>query len=130
MPTRKQRRRRAKSQRHEYEIVYLDEEGNEVAVEPEETPARRERGRSRDDGAKAPKRRSDRGRTLQPPTWQRSARRSLIMAPFFFLFLYILQRDVAQAAIVSLFYASVFIPFSYGIDKLTYRSQLKRLERR
>jgi hypothetical protein len=130
MPTRKQRRRRAKSQRHEYEIVYLDEEGNEVAVEPEETAPRRERARSRDDGAKSSSRRSDRGRTPQPPTWQRSARRSLIMAPFFFLFLYILQRDVASAAIVSLFYAAVFIPFSYGIDKLTYRSQLKRLERR
>ena len=52
------------------------------------------------------------------------------MAPFFFAFLYVLQRDVASALVVSLFYAAVFIPFSYGIDKLTYRTQLKRLERR
>jgi hypothetical protein len=29
-----------------------------------------------------------------------------------------------------LFYAAVFVPFSYGIDKLVYRNQLKRLERR
>jgi hypothetical protein len=52
------------------------------------------------------------------------------MAPFFFIFLYLLQRDVASAAVVSLFYAAIFVPFSYGIDKLTYRTQLKRLERR
>jgi hypothetical protein len=131
MPTRKQRRRRAKSQRHEYEIVYLDEEGNEVEVEPEDVPEPRERkGRSDDGRTRARQPQSARGRSPQPPTWQRSARRSLIMAPFFFLFLYILQRDVASAAIVSLLYAAVFVPFSYGIDRLTYRSQLKRLERR
>jgi hypothetical protein len=133
MPTRKQRRRRAKSHRHEYEIVYLDDEGNEVEVEPEEAPVRRERerDRKRDDARKGAKgQQNARGRTLQPPTWHRSFRRSLIMAPFFFIFLYVLQRDVASAAIVSGFYAAVFVPFSYGIDKLTYRTQLKRLERR
>jgi hypothetical protein len=129
MPTRKQRRRRAKSQRHEYEIVYLDDEGNEVEVVPEEAPVRREREGKRDDTRKNAKQ-SGRGRTLDPPTWHRSFKRTLIMAPFFFIFLYVLQRDVASAAIVSLFYAAIFVPFSYGIDKLTYRTQMKRLERR
>ena len=96
-------------------------------------PVRRERaGRRADasDRSKPAKRPSGRGSSVDPPTWRRSARRSLIMAPFFFLFLYVLQRDVASAAIVSLFYAAVFVPFSYGIDKLAYRSQLKRRERR
>jgi hypothetical protein len=36
MPSRKQRRREAKSKRHEYETVYLDGEGNEL--DPEEVP--------------------------------------------------------------------------------------------
>ena len=34
MPTRKQRRRQQKSRRHEYEYVYVDDEGNEVEVDP------------------------------------------------------------------------------------------------
>ena len=34
---RKQRRRREKEQRHEYEVVYVDDEGNEVEVEPDES---------------------------------------------------------------------------------------------
>ncbi len=132
MPTRKQRRRREKSKRHEYEVVYVDEHGNEVEVEPDEAPARRDRGRRSEDNGKAGKgKRAPTGANApKPPTWQRSARRALVMAPFFFIFLYIIQRNLASAALVSLFYAAVFIPFSYGIDRLTYRSQLKRLERR
>ena len=39
MATKKQRRRREKGRRHEYEIVYVDSEGQEVEVEePEEKP--------------------------------------------------------------------------------------------
>ena len=34
MPTRKQRRREQKSRRHEWEYVYVDDEGNEVDVDP------------------------------------------------------------------------------------------------
>jgi hypothetical protein len=133
MPTRKQRRRRAKEQRHEYEVVYLDEEGNEVEVDPDVEAGDRSRGAARDRPERKPesKRGAGRGgRTLQAPTWQKSARRALIMAPFFFAFLLIIQRNVTSAIVVSLFYAAVFIPFSYGIDKLAYRSQLKRLERK
>ena len=131
MPTRKQRRRRAKEQRHEYEVVYLDEEGNEVEVEEEDRPARRERTErpdKRDNGRRS--RRDTSGKAPDPPTWRKSSRRALIMAPFFFLFLYILQRDIASAIIVSAFYAAVFVPFSYAIDKFAYRTQMKRLERR
>jgi hypothetical protein len=132
MPTKKQRRRRAKEQRHEYEVVYLDAEGNEVEVDADEVDSRP--GQRRDDRGdrKQPAGRASR-RGVQPPdppTWRRSARRSLILAPFFFAFLLIIQRNLASAIIVGLFYAAVFVPFSYGIDKLVYRNQLKRLERR
>jgi hypothetical protein len=133
MPTRKQRRRRAKEQRHEYEVVYLDDEGNEVEVDPDEEGASPGRSAARDRPERKPesKRGTGRGgRPLVAPTWQKSARRALIMAPFFFAFLLVIQRNVTSAIVVSLFYAAVFIPFSYGIDKLAYRSQLKRLERK
>ena len=43
MPSKKQRRRREKSLRHEYEYVLLDEEGNEVPVEPTELRKKEER---------------------------------------------------------------------------------------
>ena len=39
MPTKKQKRRNQKARRHEYEYVYLDDEGNEVPVEPTELRA-------------------------------------------------------------------------------------------
>ena len=134
MPTRKQRRRRAKEQRHEYEVVYLDAEGNEVEVEVDadeadvrQSPRRDERRDHRQPAGRSSRRDAQ---VPDPPTWRRSARRSLIMAPFFFAFLLIIQRNLASAIIVGLFYAAVFVPFSYGIDKLVYRNQLKRLERR
>jgi hypothetical protein len=131
MPTKKQRRRRAKEQRHEYEVVYVDAAGNEVEVDPEDAEAERESRRTeRRDRSRPAGRTAGRGAAPDPPTWQRSARRSLIMAPFFFAFLLIIQRNVASAIIISLFYAAVFVPFSYGIDKSAYRNQLKRLERR
>jgi hypothetical protein len=132
MPTKKQRRRRAKEQRHEYEVVYLDAEGNEVEVDADEADSRRgqhrdERRDRRQPGSRASGRHPQ---SPEPPTWRRSARRSLIIAPFFFAFLLIIQRNLASAIIVGLFYAAIFVPFSYGIDKLVYRNQLKRLERR
>ena len=49
MPTRKQRRRQAKEKRHEYEFVYVDDEGNELDDVPEELehePKRREPARN------------------------------------------------------------------------------------
>ena len=36
MPTRKQKRRELKAQRHDYEFVYVDGEGNELDEVPEE----------------------------------------------------------------------------------------------
>ena len=36
MPTKKQRRRAQKERRHEYETVWVDEEGNELEEPPEE----------------------------------------------------------------------------------------------
>jgi hypothetical protein len=130
MATRKQRRRRAKDHRHEYEVVYLDDEGNEIEVEPEETPRSRRETRRDRPAAKSGTRPSRGGRTPDPPSWRRSARRTLIVAPIFFAFLLIVEKKPATAFVVAALYSILFVPFSYGIDTITYRTQLKRLARR
>jgi hypothetical protein len=131
MATRKQRRRRAKEHRHEYETVYLDDAGNEVEVEPEERePGRRDTRRDAVDGKRVGKRPARGGRTIDPPSWRRSVRRTLIVAPLFFAFLLIVEQNPGTAFVVALLYSLLFVPFSYGIDTLTYRTQMKRLARR
>src|ERR1700751_5738237 len=117
MPTRKQKRREAKSKRHDYEFVYLDDEGNEV-----EPPAEEERGRN---GPKpTPARRSAqpaRGmrRTPQPPSWQRAGRRALILGPVVFVLFGALNKshNYAGAAIAAVLYPILFIPFTYALDR-------------
>ena len=124
MPTRKQRRRRAKDRRHEYEYVYVDEEGHEVEVEPEEekTPARK-------DKRTAPASRS--GRTVQPASWQRVGRRALIFAPLMFITIRLLERDEAIVSSIfrTAFLLLIFLPFSYVMDAVLYRSYQRRLDR-
>jgi hypothetical protein len=128
MATRKQRRRRAKEHRHEYETVYVDEEGNEVEVESDDRPMRRERDRQSKQEAKHSARSG--GRAPEPPSWRRSAKRTLIIAPLFFVFLLIVEKEAATAFVVAALYSLLFVPFSYGIDTLVYRTQTKRLARR
>jgi len=126
MATRKQRRRRAKGHRHEYETVYVDDEGNEVEVEPQDRPERRDRqGKA---GSKQPGRAG--GRVPEPPSWRRSAKRTMIIAPLFFAFLLIVEKEAATAFVVAVLYSILFVPFSYGIDALVFRTQTKRLARR
>ena len=47
MATKKQRRRREKERRHEYETVFVDEHGDEVEVEEPARPAKPRRGSPR-----------------------------------------------------------------------------------
>ena len=130
MATKKQRRRRAKEHRHEYETVYVDDDGNEVEVEPEDAGPRRREARS--DGRRDSRNPLARGggKTIDPPSWRRSARRTLIVAPIFFAFLLIVEKEPATAFVVAALYSLLFVPFSYGIDTVTYRMQAKRLARR
>jgi len=85
MPTRKQRRRRQKEKRHEYEIVYLDGEGREV--EPEDAKPRDDRR----NGKRSDKRPAQKGRggrpvkEVQPPSWNRVVKRALIFGPLIFI---------------------------------------------
>lgn len=120
MPTRKQRRRRAKEQRHEY--VWEDAEGHEL--DPAEVSDRRTEPEARRAGRSAP-------RQVQPPSWRRTLKRGLIFAPIMLGTVMLLSSNltigaqVAQAA----FIVAIFIPFSYFLDGLFWRSYQKRLAR-
>src|SRR6478736_2438153 len=123
MPTRKQRRREAKSKRHDYEIVYVDEEGNEVEPAPEELEAAKVERPERRNGAKPAPSRS--GRTPPPPTWRRSMRRAALLGIVVF-FLFALgargkSGGYASAAGLAVLYTALFVPFTYAIDRFAYR---------
>src|SRR5574340_854983 len=84
MPSRKQRRRREKTFRHEYETVLLDSEGNEHPLDEEEARGEREARAQAKASAKAPPARGKRGgarplREVQPPSWHRAFRRGALM---------------------------------------------------
>ena len=126
MPSRKQRRRREKSLRHEYGFVTYDEEGNEVEVDPAEVrPAKAK--------AEKPKAQPARkgGRALREPpmpSWRRSLRRGAIWGGvMFFVVVFLFKGQSLPGRIaVGLLYAAAFVPLTYWIDRLAYRSYLRR----
>ena len=139
MPSRKQRRRREKERRHEYEVVYVDDEGRELDPEEvNETRAARESRRREGDtnGRQRPGRQPAKRtggasalRPVQPPSWRRVLRRGAIFAPFMFLTLWLLGKGhLTSATIVleTIWLLALFVPFSYGIDRMMYRRYLKQ----
>jgi Ca2+/H+ antiporter len=127
MPTRKQRRREAKSKRHEYEFVYVDEEGNELEEPPEEIaaePKARRNGTS--PAAKKPAPRGGRTprRAAQPPSWQRAARRAVLLGAVVFVLFSATAKGhnrYVHALVPAVIYTALFIPFTYMIDRYAYR---------
>ena len=124
MPTRKQRRRRAKERRHEYEYVYVDEEGREVEVEPDETKASDQKDRR-------PARTGAAGRTIEPPSWRKVGRRALIFGPLMFITIRLLERGepIEYSLGRTLFLLLIFLPFSYVMDAVMYRTWQRRMSR-
>ena len=139
MPTKKQRRKQEKSRRHEWEYVFVDGEGQEVEVDPAQLRAakkekEREKDPARSGGAAAARRTDPRaraGRQIQPPSWRRVFRRTLIFAPIFIVALMLLNRhgSLLQAVVQAVPLLIFFIPFSYFTDWLAYRTFQKRLAR-
>ena len=119
MPTRKQRRRAEKSKRHDYEFVYVDDEGNEVESPPE--PEKRTNGSRPATKKSAPPARGR--RAPQPPSWQRAGRRALILGAVVFVLFGMLSKshNYAGAAIAALIYTALFVPFTYSLDRFAYR---------
>ena len=122
MPTRKQRRRRAKEFRHEY--VWEDAEGNEL--EPEKAPTRKRDGTAQRSRPTRP------AREVQAPSWQRTLKRGVVFAPIMFVVVTLLSGDLAlrDQIIQTAFIVAIFVPFSYFLDSVLYRSYKRRIERR
>ena len=119
MPSRKQRRRREKLQRHEYEYVIENEEGEEIVVERHATEPEKD-GKGRGPGAP----RDRRGREIPKPSLQRVLRRTAIFGPLILVVVYVTSGKNATTA--SKIYTAVvllafFVPCSYLVDVFMYR---------
>ncbi len=119
MATKRQRRRREKLQRHEYEYVVETEEGEEVVDSPRATQAAAE---------KQPKPVDRRGREIKPPSWERVLKRTAIFAPIMLVLLFVMGGSLttSQKVVQLVFLLVIFMPFSYFVDRMVYRSALKR----
>jgi cytochrome c-type biogenesis protein CcmH/NrfG len=126
MASRKQQRRRQKLQRHEYEEVYVDEEGNELDPEEAEQLVRAAPAR-RAERAKA----VDSRRAVEPPSWRKTFRRGLIFFPLMLLVIFLLSPELTtvQKLINTVVLMAFFLPFSYFMDSMMWRSMQRRLAR-
>ena len=122
MPSRKQRRRRAKDRRHEYEYVYVDEEGREVEVDEPAEQRKKTNGR--------PPSKTRAGRVVEPASWRRVGRRALIFAPLMFITIRLLEKKepLFNSIARTVFLLALFLPFSYVMDSMLYRSHVRRTE--
>jgi hypothetical protein len=123
MPSRKQRRRRQKERRHEYEYVWVDEEGHEVEVEPEDIERE-----AKTDGRTSPGRSGRPLAKVDPPSWRRVARRAVIFFPLFLIGFTLINTKQAWGTrlAIAVFYTLLFIPFLYWMDRIKYRTYVKR----
>jgi hypothetical protein len=137
MPSRKQRRRRAKAFRHEYDLVLVDADGNEVPVDPDERRVEREaKEKQRASSAKPAGggKGSRGGRTLrQPPqpSWDRAQRRGGVMGALMLLAFIFLFKNAPLGIRLAwgAFYAAAFVPLTYFVDRTAYRTYLRRRDR-
>lgn len=134
MPTKKQRRRQQKSRRHEYEYIYVDDEGNEVAVDPDELQGEKQNGKTAARATKTPTGRTKARagqRVIEPPSWRRAVKRAAIWAPLLVVAMMLINRNVSpmQWLTSALFLVAFFIPISYFTDSIAYRMYRKRVDR-
>jgi hypothetical protein len=128
MPTRKQRRRRKKELRHDYEFVYVDDEGHEIPVDEQETAAKRDARRNGKRESTAAHGAGRSARKIDPPSWKRVLRRAAIFAPLIFLAFGVLdhRQSILGKLGLTAVYTGLFIPFMYMIDRAMYRAYLRR----
>ncbi len=128
MATRKQRRKREKEKRHDYDLVEIDGEGNETVLRSTELRPAGEG--KRPDSAKGSKPKVSRGRgVVQEPSWNRVLKRGAMFSPIFFATVLLLNGNKGYGAAVvnTVLLLAVFVPFSYFMDRFMWRSQQKRL---
>jgi hypothetical protein len=128
MPSRKQRRRREKLQRHEYEYVLETEEGEEIVVE---RPRLDDASDGKPAKAKTAVPRDRRGREIPKPSMGRVLRRTAIFAPLIGVFVWYSSAEEPTATKITTIVTLLlfFIPFSYLVDVLMYRVLSRRQQR-
>ena len=134
MPSKKQRRRQQKLRRHEYEEVWVDAEGNEVAPDDVElldgTVSQNGAGRRESGGKQERPVRTSSGKVVQPPSWTRVAKRGVFFAPIMFLLITFLPGSdgygAAQKVFLTVQYVVLLILFMYMTERFTYRLTQKR----
>ena len=106
--------------RHEY--VWEDAEGNELA--PEEVPTRKTESNGRRASARS-------RREPQAPSWRRTLKRGLVFAPVMFVTVMLLSGDLtlAQQLVQTAVIVAIFLPFSYFLDGVFWRSYKRRMAR-
>jgi hypothetical protein len=127
MPTRKQKRREAKTKRHDYEFVYLDGDGNELDEVPEElVQPKKSRAESTNGAAAgkkaAPQQRGSRaGRVPPVPSWNRAVKRGAMLGVVVFaLFSLTAKGNYASVLPIAFLYTLHFVPFTYFIARFAY----------
>jgi hypothetical protein len=130
VPSRKQRRKREKLQRHEWEYVIETEEGEEIVEGPRVAEARNAAANGK--AEKEPTGLVDRrGRPIQKPSLQRVLKRTAIFAPLIAVFIVLTADGLSLGGLifnVALLLA-FFMPFSYMVDTFVYRMLVRRHEK-
>jgi hypothetical protein len=130
VPSRKQRRKREKLQRHEYEYVLETEDGEEIPIEGARVSEAKIAANGK--AEKEPTGLVDRrGRPIQKPSLQRVLKRTAIFAPLIAVFILFTQKDLTIAGLVFnvVLLLAFFMPFSYVVDTFVYRMLLRRHEK-
>jgi len=129
MPSRKQKRRQQKLHRHEYEEVYVDAEGNELDPEDAEELVAAARPAKARAAKTQPAQRG--GRTIEPASWRRTGKRGLLFFPLMLVTVMLLSRDLGltEQLINTALLMVFFLPFSYFMDTMVWRSYQRRLAR-
>ena len=131
MPSKKQIRRQQKLKRHEYEEVYVDDEGREL--DPEEAEQLIGAAPRQPKAARAAKTQSSvRGaRVVEPPSLRRTLRRGLLFFPLMLVVVFLLSPELSTAAKVinTVVLMAFFLPFSYFMDSMVFRSYQRRIAR-
>ena len=126
MPNRKQRRRREKLKRHEYEYVVETDEGQEVPLERASVRGKdaRRNGRAREPVDR-------RGRAVPKPSFRRVMKRTAIFGPLLLAVMFFTAPQLSLTAKIfnALVLLAFFIPFSYMVDMLVYRVMVRRHRR-
>ncbi len=130
MPTKKQIRRQQKLKRHEYEEVYVDEEGRELDPEEAEELIGASASPKAARAAKTPP--AARGaRVIEPPSLRRTLRRGLLFFPLMVLTIHVIDSELSWATKITqaVLLMAFFLPFSYFMDTMVFRSYQRRIAR-